>query len=418
MNREVKTVAVIGAGIAGISSAHYLSKKYQVTLFEKNSVIGGHTNTFVLTNTADAGLGIDTGFIVLNDQTYPNLHKFLAELKVPVRWSDMSFSYFSMKDNFAYSGAGLKGLFAEKKNIFNPKFYFFLSEIRRFCQLAIRDLEENNIGDISLAEYLAKHLFKADLIDRYILPMGAAIWSTAADVMLSFPAKTFLNFFKNHGLLKLKDRPRWQTVVGGSHSYLKAFHNSFNGELICDAKIKSIEKRENLNTLHFESGEKRDFDAVVMAVHADQVLKLLANPSSEEKQYFSAWSYNKNYTVLHTDTNMLHKNRAIWAAWNYREDQQSKLSVTYQMNRLQGLNTEQQYLVSLNCDGIDADKILYEIDYQHPLYTLDSIATQQRIQELNGQNNIFYAGSYLGYGFHEDGIKSGINVAKKLGVTA
>jgi predicted NAD/FAD-binding protein len=248
--------------------------------------------------------------------------------------------------------------------------------------------------------------------------MGAAIWSTAADVMLSFPAKTFLNFFKNHGLLKLKDRPRWQTVVGGSHSYLKAFHNSFNGELICDAKIKSIEKRENLNTLHFESGEKRDFDAVVMAVHADQVLKLLANPSSEEKQYFSAWSYNKNYTVLHTDTNMLHKNRAIWAAWNYREDQQSKLSVTYQMNRLQGLNTEQQYLVSLNCDGIDADKILYEIDYQHPLYTLDSIATQQRIQELNGQNNIFYAGSYLGYGFHEDGIKSGINVAKKLGVTA
>ncbi len=341
MNNEVKNIAVIGAGIAGISSAHYLSKKYQVTLFEKSSVIGGHTNTFILNNSPDAGLGIDTGFIVLNDQTYPNLHKFFDELKVPVRWSDMSFSYFSMKDNFAYSGAGLKGLFAEKKNIFNPKFYFFLSEIKRFCHLAKRDLEENNIGDISLAEYLAKHLFKADLIDRYILPMGAAIWSTAADVMLSFPARTFLNFFKNHGLLKLKDRPRWQTVVGGSHSYLKAFEKLFSGELVCDAKIKGIEKKYNSNTLHFESEESRDFDAVVIAVHADQVLKLLSNPSAEEVKYFSAWSYNKNHTVLHTDTQMLHKNKAIWAAWNYREDQQSKLSVTYQMNRLQGLNCEE-----------------------------------------------------------------------------
>lgn len=408
-----KKIAVVGSGISGISSAYYLQKYYDITLFEKRARLGGHTHTVTAKLKSGEEVRVDTGFIVLNDKTYPNLHKFFKDINIPVRFSDMSFSYHAANNNFAYAGNGLSGLFAKKSNIFSSRFIKFLIEIKRFSNIALNDLGNNILKEKDLKSYLFQHNFSSDLIDFFILPMGAAIWSTPAAEMLKFPAETFIYFFKNHGLLSLKDRPKWQTVIGGSSSYLEAFKENFSGVIKTNSGVQSI-KRKDSKVIVAINNEEFEFDKIIIATHANQVLNLLKDASDEEHTAYKSWYYNKNKTVLHSDVSILPKNKKLWTSWNYYEDQEGRLSVSYHMNRLQGIKTNTELIVSLNCKNINPDKIYFETIYEHPLYTKESLASQAKIQEINGNNNTYFAGAYLGYGFHEDGIKSALKVVDKI----
>ncbi len=413
----MKRVAIIGGGVAGIVSAQLLQDSYQVTIFEANSYLGGHTNTVEVS----PGIAVDTGFIVLNDQTYPTFTKFLEILDVPIRYSDMSFAFHSKSRKLAYAGTGLNGFFADRLNLLRPKFYRFLFELQLFCKNSSEDLRGNGLLELTLGDYLKSKKYSKTLINDYILPIGASIWSTPSIEMLKFPALTFINFFKNHGLLSLQDRPKWQTVVGGSQEYVKKFKQNFKGEILLDSPVELITRGDIGVTVKTISSEDK-FDYLIFALHADQILPIFSNPSIEETNCFSKWTYNYNHTVLHTDLSVLPKNPRAWASWNYNaeetEDGQS-LSVTYDMNRLQGLTTKERYLVTLSPNHqIDPRKIIKEYEYYHPLYTSESLLTQKIIKSFNGRSNIFYAGSYLGYGFHEDAVVSSNNLASHFKVKA
>lgn len=420
--KEKKTVAVIGGGVAGIVSAYLLQSDYEVTLFEKSPSIGGHTNTFVIPRGEDAGTAIDTGFIVLNDKTYDNMHAFLQELGVRPRFADMSFGFSCDKSGLQYSGRGLNGLFAQRGNIFKVRYLKFLNGIKIFCRNAAADLQAKTISPgLSLKSYVEEYSYSNDLIYDYVVPMGAAIWSAPVNALLNFPALTFLNFFSNHGLLTLKNRPRWQTVEGGSFQYLKAFTGKFNGTIETNTSIASIVRRGESVQISFQDNTQKDFNMLVIATHADQAFRLVADKSSEEHSLLGAWTYQKNRTVLHYDQSILNIKEAAQASWNYRREigmgDSQPLSVTYDMNRLQGLSTKEKYYVTLNSvKTIAADKILFETDYDHPVFDEKAVATQDKLPSLNGQRNTWYCGSYFGFGFHEDAVKSAVNVARSLGV--
>jgi len=406
-----KNIAIIGAGISGISAAWKLQDKYNVSIFEKNDRIGGHTNTFTIKDGQDAGLGIDTGFIVLNDQTYPNLHQFFKELDVKIRFTNMSFSYLNKKTNFYYSGNGLRGLFANKKNIINLQFYKLIYEIKRFSKLALENIDNQKLFTSSLEEFVYSNNFSKFFVDSYLLPMGSAIWSTSRERMLKFPAYTFLNFFFHHGLLKIKDRPKWQTVVGGSNSYLTKFKEKFNGEIILNSNI-TIKKRSKKIKIK-NNNKSLKFDYVIIATHANQVLDLIHKPTAKEIELFDSWKYNTNKTVLHTDSKHLPP-IAARASWNYIENYDQELYISYYSNLLQGINSNKDYIVSLNPPKINEDNILYQKTYQHPLFNEKTPTFQKDILESQGVNNTYYCGSYLFNGFHEDGFKSGSIIADKI----
>jgi len=414
-----KRIAVIGSGAAGITAAHMLQKIANVKLFEKNSRLGGHTNTVVIEDGPDAGTPVDTGFIVLNDRTYPLLHTLLDQLNCPVRFSDMSFGYSSEKTGFYYAGTGLAGLFAQKRNFFRPAHYRFLGEIISFGKKATRDLDQGNVGDVSLSEYTRN--LRPETLKNYIIPMAAAIWSASQDDILLFPAKTLLEFWRNHGLLSLQDRPRWQTVVGGSHAYLKAFKRSFCGQIALNSSIRAIRRTPDGVTLIHQDGYHEEFDDVVIATHADEALPLLEAPTPDETTLLGVWKYQHNRTVLHTDTTFLPSNRKAWASWNYIErknDQAySPVPVTYYMNLLQGLKTHDDYCVTLNPDRDPArGTLIRDIAYHHPVYSREAVASQARLPSLQGNLHTWYCGSYFGYGFHEDAVRSGVEIAIQLGV--
>lgn len=416
-NRE--RIAVIGAGVAGVVASHILQEKYSVTLFEKNSSIGGHTNTVVLESGPDAGTAVDTGFIVLNNKTYPLFHGFLASLDVPVRWSEMSFSFFCERTNFTYAGSGLNGLFAERKNLFQSDFYRMLFDIARFCKEGSKRLLQGNFSGMTLGEFLRDAKIGPLAVDCYVLPMGAAIWSTPVREILDFPAESFARFFQNHGLLSFKDRPQWQTVVGGSHAYLKKFREQFTGTIVENARIENVVRDGNGITVSFRDGRRQEFSKVVLATHADQALNLLADPTPEERSALGVWSYQKNKTVLHTDASVLPPLKRAWASWNSvreaRDNAQEQVSVSYNMNILQGLKTAKTYCVSLNRIGpIDEKSVIAEFLYEHPTYTQAAIDSQSKLLNLNGKNNTFFCGSYFGYGFHEDAVRSAYGVAERL----
>lgn len=421
MTNTRPTVAVIGGGVAGIVSAWILQRTHDVSIFEKADYLGGHTNTVTVEDGPDEGLAVDTGFIVCNDRTYPNFHEFLRQLGVPVRWSDMSFGFWDEVTGLQYAGTSLGGLFAQRRNALNPGFLGMLWDIRRFCTQALEDLEDRPewLAGQTLGRYLRNGRYGRYMVHNYVLPMGAAIWSTAPGKMLRFPALTFVRFFKNHGLLSLKDRPRWQTVVGGSQSYVRAFKEQFTGNIELNARLEAVRRTEDGVVLREAGGAERTFDRVVLAVHADQVLPLLADPAEEERRLFGAWSYEKNRVLLHTDERVLPPRRAAWASWNYVRERQGdgkSLSATYHMNRLQGIESARQYCVTLNRQTPVADRhVLREIMYMHPLYTRESIATQKPLRELTGQGRTGFAGSYFGYGFHEDAVKSAVELASKWG---
>ena len=412
-------IGIIGAGVAGLTAAYLLSKKYNITLIERNKRLGGHTNTISVKEN-DKGIGVDTGFIVLNDRNYTNFKKLLNKLEVKIRDTDMSFSYYDESDGFNYAGTGISGYFAQKKNILSPKHYRFLLNVKKYSKKAANDVSNNVLIDETLGEYLIRNDFPKDIIDKFIIPMGAAVWSGSRNEISNFPVKMFLKFFDNHGILDLNNAPQWHTVDGGSYTYVRKILDQFNGKIIKGNGVEEIKRTKNKVKVTLENNEKLLFDKVVCATHADQTYHMIKDHSIEEKLILEPWEYSKNKTILHTDISLMPPTKSAWACWNYVKNKDSKdgdeVSVTYYMNRLQGLKTKKDYLVTLNPTKIiPKNKIIYETEYTHPKYTHSSLSTQKNIEKVNGLNHLYFCGSYCRYGFHEDAVLSAVNVAKKLG---
>ena len=416
-------IAVLGGGVAGVSAAFWLSRKCDVTLFEKNDYVGGHTNTIVIEEGPDAGTAVDTGFIVCNDRCYPTFHKFLKELDVPVRFSDMSFGYHCEETGLQYSGRrGVRGLFAQKRNAVRPWYWRMLGEVVRFGRETKTALDAGELEGVSLGDYLHDNGYGAPFRRHYLLPMGSAIWSTPSGQMLAFPAQTLARFFDNHGLLDLRDRPQWQTVVGGSHSYIKAFLKRFPGDVVTSKPVAAVTRDSDGVGVRFEDGTLRRFDKVVIAAHADQALRMLEDPSEDETRLLSPWRYERNRTILHTDVSVLPPIRGAWASWNYYRSSGSdeeRTTMTYDMNNLQGLKTVERYCVTLNPEHeIDPARVICEINYMHPLFSAEAVRTQRELPSLQGKRGTYFVGSYHGYGFHEDAVRSSATVASLFGVTS
>ncbi len=414
-------IAVIGSGVAGIVTAYLLQKQHQVCLFEQNDYLGGHTNTVEISAGPDAGLAVDTGFIVLNEATYPLFQRFLARLGVATRNAEMSFGFQCRQTGLVYAGNDLNGLFAQRRNLVSPSFFRFLLEIARFSRQARHDLANDSVPPVTLGEYLQQGRYSRFMTANYLLPMAAAIWSTPALQVADFPAEAFLRFFSNHGLLSLRNRPQWKTVVGGSFAYVKAFRRDFRGEIQLNARVQKLFREANGVRLQFADGETRQFDQVVIASHADQALRLLGDPSEQEQRLLSPWRYQLNRTVLHTDAALLPEQKSAWAAWNFTresaETESQPVFVSYYMNLLQGLQAERDYCVTLNRQQeFRPETLIAEFDYQHPQYSFASLATQAELPKLNGRRSSWFCGSYFGYGFHEDAVRSAVAVAEGFGI--
>lgn len=423
MADQTLRIAVIGGGAAGIAAAHVLQQRHEVVLFERNDYVGGHAHTIVIPDGPDAGTPVDTGFIVLNDRTYPTLHRLFAQLGVELRNTEMSFSFHDERTGFHYAGTNLRGLFAQPHNLWSPSFWSMLWEIGRFCRQARADLrDETGVVDLTLGDYLQRNRFAGGMVDRYAVPMAASIWSSRPADITAFPALAFLRFFSNHGLLSLSNRPRWQSVVGGSHRYVQNFLDAFRGTVYRGTEVVRVERTHDGARVHTGGGEEVRVERVVLATHADEALRLLADSSDEERRLLEPWRYQRNHTVLHTDTSALPPNPRAWACWNFvREAQgqpgQEPVSVTYSMNRLQGLRTSRHYCVSLNRHKpVAPGSVISEMEYTHPTYTFASMATQKDLPGLNGQRNTYFCGSYFGYGFHEDAVRSGVEVGRAFGL--
>jgi uncharacterized protein len=425
----VKSIAVVGGGISGISAAYVLQKKYKVTIYESEERLGGHTNTISCSDKNNNTFLVDTGFIVLNDCNYPILHEFFEQWGVPVRWSDMSFSFYDPSKPFYYAGTTLAGLFSQPKNILRPSFYSFLYEISRFCRDALSYLREHpdnfNASNTSttLGEFLSEKNYSEDVCNHYLLPMGSAIWSAPVSTIKEFPLYAFLRFFKNHGLLTLTNRPRWQTVCGGSSAYIDKFKSKFNGSIKLSSPVEKVERIENAARITTQSGEIETYDEIVMACHADLTLKMLHDPSDLEKELLAPWKYQENEAILHTDPSLVPPPKCAWASWNYLGNTQKNsapeaATLTYYMNLLQGIKSSTDFFVTLNdSEYINKELIIKKIIYHHPVYSPEALASQKRLHELQGIRNTWFCGSYFGNGFHEDGARSGAQVGLYRGLT-
>lgn len=412
-------IAVIGSGISGISASWLLQKNHQVTLFEKDSRLGGHVHTVEIPSGPSQGVAVDTGFIVCNDRNYPHLHHLFAELGVQVRNSDMSFGYWDEISGMAYSGRGIAGLLANPLNLFKADFYRAVRDFIKFNRIAKEILAQGRTPEAErLGDFLSYHGLSEAFVRHYLVPMGAAIWSTSNEEMLDFPTSVFLHFFENHGLLSIKDRPQWQTVVGGSHAYVKAFAAQFQGRIVMNAGIQSVKRLDSGVEIHFEQGHSEIFDRVVMAIHADHVLSLLADATEREKELFGVWKFQKNRAVLHTDSRVLPSQKAAHASWNFIYEKSPKqkhpVAVSYDMNRLQGIKGPEHFLVSLNLERhLDQSQIVKTIDYEHPSFNPKTLASRAQIRALSGQGGISYVGAWFHNGFHEDGIRSSVEMVER-----
>lgn len=407
-------IAVLGAGISGLGSAYILSSKHKVDLYEKEDRLGGHARTTMVQD-EDKIFGVDTGFLVFNHPTYPLLTKLFKELNVKIENSDMSFAFWDKDINRAYNGSSLKGMFAQKRNLFSLTHYKMIKDILDFNKKANEDLEKNSPDlDKTLGEYIKDYsdAFK----ERYLLPMGAAIWSTPSDEMNLFPARTFLTFFKNHGLLGVSTHHQWLTVSNGSINYVNKIKEKISGKIFLNSDVIKVQREENGIFLIHRNGNKTFYDKVVLAMHAPQALDILENPTQKEIEILSAFKYKENSAVLHNDNNILYPNKKMYAAWNYTSSNtQNKLvTLSYWINTLQNLKTKKDYFVSLN-ETQNINNVIEKISYEHPQFDSTAIKMQSRKDEICGHNNTYFAGAYWRYGFHEDGLLSATKVASKLG---
>jgi uncharacterized protein len=405
-------IAIIGSGIAGNTLAYHLHQQHEITVFEAESHIGGHTHTHQVTHEGRE-FTVDTGFIVFNDRTYPNFIRLLDELKVKWQPSDMSFSVRCENTGLEYNGTSLNSLFAQRRNLFKPTFHRMIRDILRFNKAALELLADGN--EIKLGEYLQAGQYCQQFIDHYIIPMGAAIWSTDAQKMLDFPARFFVRFFHHHGMLTVNNRPQWRTVKGGSASYVTALTEGFKYKIRLNTPIESVRRLKKSVRIKPKFGEEETFDYVFLACHSDQALKLLSDPSDAEKTILSAIPYQTNTVYLHHDVSLLPKRKLAWAAWNYHVTipPADRVAVTYNMNILQNLQSREPLLVTLNHTRlINPAKVYKRIEYTHPVYTLAGAAAQARHAEISGHNRTGYAGAYWRNGFHEDGVVSALDALK------
>ncbi|MDP5253654.1 MULTISPECIES: NAD(P)/FAD-dependent oxidoreductase [unclassified Vibrio] len=409
-------IAIIGSGISGLTCAYHLHKNHDVTVYEANHYIGGHTAT-VDVDESGKPLAIDTGFIVYNDRTYPRFNRLLDELGVKGQKTDMSFSVKNQANGLEYNGHTLTTLFAQKRNLFKPTFYRFLAEIVRFNRLAKAMAQQESINDVTLGDFLQQQGFTDYFCQNYILPMGAAIWSSSLADMRQFPLPFFVNFFLNHGLLDINNRPQWSVIKGGSRCYIPALTKGFANRIKLNSPVQNV-YRQGDHLVVESKGEKQSYDQVIMACHSDQALAMINDASSQETRVLSALQYQANEVVLHTDTNLLPRRKAAWAAWNYWLDgsdkEQNQLpKLTYNMNILQGLKTQKTYCVSLNATAdIQPQAIIKRFTYHHPVFNPAAIAAQQQRDLINGVNGIWFCGAYWYNGFHEDGVRSAEDIVE------
>ncbi|MDP9084519.1 MAG: FAD-dependent oxidoreductase [Pseudomonadota bacterium] len=400
-------IAVIGAGVSGMTAAHRLSRAHDVTVYEAGGHIGGHTNT-VDVEYAGRVYAVDTGFIVYNDWTYPKFSALLEELRVPWQPSQMSFSVRCEKSGLEYNGTSVNSLFAQRRNFARPSFLRMVADILRFNRRAPRLLAAAPDA-LSLGDYLDREGYSHYFVDHYIIPMGAAIWSSRPVDMLYFPARFFVEFFANHGFLSVDARPTWRVIRGGSREYVKRLTAPYAARIHLNTPVASLQRQPNRVVLRLKDGGVENFDQVFIACHSDQALNILSDPSREEREILGAIAYQSNEALLHTDASLMPRRPLAWAAWNYHLpiEQYERVTVTYNMNILQAIDAPAQFLLTLNRgQDVDPSKVLGRYVYHHPVYTAEAVAAQRRRREINGARHTYYCGAYWGYGFHEDGVTS------------
>ena len=420
----MSSLAIIGTGIGGLGCAHFLHRHFELTLFEQNSYVGGHTNTV---SALEPGTGrsvpIDTGFMVFNKVTYPHLTRLFTELDVPIKRTEMSFSVRHADTGLEFAGSSLNHLFAQRRNLLRPRFWRMLSAINRFNSEAVAALEDPAIQDETLGAYVKRRGYGDDFFNLYLVPMSSAVWSTPPALMLEFPATTLLRFFHNHGFLGLSTQHPWWTVEGGAKTYVAKITAPWQDRIRLDQPATRVVRTPRGVVIMTASGQAQVFDHVILACHGDQALRLLANPTLAEARVLSAFRYQSNMATLHTDASVMPRTRLAWSSWNYelnREKSGRVSSATYYwMNSLQGVSDRENYFVSINRpEAIAPERVLRRIEYEHPLFSLEAVRAQAEIPGLNaaahGGTETYFAGAWQRFGFHEDGLLSAVRVCEQV----
>ncbi|MFC6855850.1 NAD(P)/FAD-dependent oxidoreductase [Marivibrio halodurans] len=417
--QRMKRIAVVGGGIAGLSAAWLLNRRHDVALFERNGYIGGHSNTLDAPDGRGGTIPVDTGFIVYNERTYPNLIGLFDHLGVARIETDMSFAVTLDGGRLEYGGGTLASLFAQKRNLFRPSFHRMVRDILRFYREAPSALAGGACAALSLGEFLERAGYGRAFIDDHLLPMAAAIWSCPVETMKAFPAESFVRFFDNHGLLQVKDRPRWWTVKGGSREYVKRMTADLP-RVEANAAIAAVTRDTDGVVLHFADGRHERFDEAVLACHGDEARALLGDASARERSILGGFRYQRNRAVLHDDPGQMPRRRAVWSSWNYLAGRDShatrQVAVTYWMNQLQSLDARDLFVTLNPFEAIDPARVVADLSYDHPVFDGDAIAAQRALPEIQGTDRLWFCGAHCGYGFHEDGIGSAVAVARRLGV--
>ncbi len=412
-------IAVVGSGISGLGVSWLLGRRHDVRLFEKRDRPGGHTNTVIHT-TDRRRVQLDTGFIVYNEPTYPLLTRAFAELGVATQSSDMSFSVSCRQPDFEYASHSLRGLVAQPSLLLSAAYLRMLVDVVRFGRRGRRTLARRADPEATIAQFVTEGRFSDTFTRFYLMPMVSAIWSSGTGLAAEYPRDPLLRFLDNHGLLQVTGQPEWRTVVGGSSSYIGPMTRGLDGRVHLNSGVASIYRSADAVELRLEDGSRHRFDHVVIAAHADQALAILADPTENERELLGAWSYSVNDTWLHTDTGLMPRRRAAWASWNYlvADRSDASASLTYHLNRLQNLDEDRDYLVTLNPEREPApETVIRRMSYTHPVFTRDSVASQSELSRINGVNRTHFCGAYFGNGFHEDGFRSAVAVADDLGVS-
>lgn len=415
----MKRVAIIGTGIAGLGCAHFLHRKFDLTLYEKNDYPGGHSNT-VSVSEGMRTVTMDTGFMVFNHVTYPNLTRLFREIGVDTKPSPMSFSVQHLPTGLEFCGSSLNHLFAQRKNLIRLRYWKMIFQINRFNREAIEALNAGEFEALTLGEHVRAKRYGDDFLNFYLLPMSSAVWSTPPKLMLEFPAVTLLRFFHNHGFLGLHTQHPWFTVVNGAKSYVNKITAPFRQKIQLWRGAARVQRRDGLVRVMDTSGRMETFDSVICACHADQALEILADADDQERSLLGEFKYQRNSALLHTDTSVMPKNKKCWASWNYRIDRGADgeilPSTVYWMNSLQGVSDRQNYFVSINGENsVNPDSILRRINYEHPVFSLGAMRSQRLLAKLNERmSNVYFCGSYFRYGFHEDAFASSLDLCRLL----